>query len=356
MAGRARRPIYSRGDNPTVQAFEAKIAALEGAEAARAFASAAWRRSARPCSPSRRGRAPRLRAPLLPGRLPPVRRRCCRASASRSTSSTAATSPRSSARCRAPRCSTSRARPAWCSRPRTSRASPPRRSAEGALTVVDNSWASPIFQRPLALGVDLVLHSASKYLGGHSDTVAGVVAAGAELIARINAGRLPAARRQALPVRGLAAAARPAHAAVAHAPPPRERARDRRAARRSSARAPRQPPAARRAGAGAATLARRVGPVQLRARRRQGRRAGASATRSGCSGSASAGAATRASRSRPPPGSSRRARPTRSAPSASRPRPSGCTSGWKIRRICGPISRQALESARGMRQEEAIAA
>src|SRR5918995_2330813 len=39
MAGRAMRPIYSRGDNPTVQAFEAKLAALEGAEAARAFAS-----------------------------------------------------------------------------------------------------------------------------------------------------------------------------------------------------------------------------------------------------------------------------------------------------------------------------
>src|SRR5919106_4974368 len=39
MAGRVRRPIYSRGDNPTVATFEAKLAALEGAEAARAFAS-----------------------------------------------------------------------------------------------------------------------------------------------------------------------------------------------------------------------------------------------------------------------------------------------------------------------------
>src|ERR671919_1293753 len=39
MAGRVPRPIYSRGDNPTVQIFEAKVAALEGAEAARAFAS-----------------------------------------------------------------------------------------------------------------------------------------------------------------------------------------------------------------------------------------------------------------------------------------------------------------------------
>jgi cystathionine beta-lyase/cystathionine gamma-synthase len=63
--------------------------------------------------------------------------------------------------------------------------------AAGVLTIADNSWASPIFQRPLAHGVDLVLHSASKYLGGHSDTVAGVVCGSAELIARINQGVFP---------------------------------------------------------------------------------------------------------------------------------------------------------------------
>ena len=50
---------------------------------------------------------------------------------------------------------------------------------EGAVTIIDNSWASPIFQRPLAHGADLVVHSASKYLSGHSDTVAGVVAGSA---------------------------------------------------------------------------------------------------------------------------------------------------------------------------------
>lgn len=47
--------------------------------------------------------------------------------------------------------------------------------AQGAATICDNSWASPIFQTPLRFGVDLVLHSATKYLGGHSDIVAGVV-------------------------------------------------------------------------------------------------------------------------------------------------------------------------------------
>ncbi|WP_159585311.1 PLP-dependent transferase [Chelativorans xinjiangense] len=59
--------------------------------------------------------------------------------------------------------------------------------AAGVLTVIDNSWASPIFQRPLTLGADLVVHSASKYLGGHSDVVAGVVAGSKELIGRIRA-------------------------------------------------------------------------------------------------------------------------------------------------------------------------
>ena len=43
------------------------------------------------------------------------------------------------------------------------------------LTVIDNSWATPLLQRPLKHGIDMVLHSASKYISGHSDTVAGVV-------------------------------------------------------------------------------------------------------------------------------------------------------------------------------------
>ncbi len=46
----------------------------------------------------------------------------------------------------------------------------------GILTVCDNTFATPMLQRPLTLGFDLVLHSATKYLGGHSDVVGGVVA------------------------------------------------------------------------------------------------------------------------------------------------------------------------------------
>ena len=49
-------------------------------------------------------------------------------------------------------------------------------TAQRVTTIIDNSWASPLFQKPLTLGIDIVLHSASKYISGHSDTVAGVVA------------------------------------------------------------------------------------------------------------------------------------------------------------------------------------
>lgn len=45
----------------------------------------------------------------------------------------------------------------------------------GALTVVDNTFLTPYFQKPLQLGADIVTHSATKYLGGHNDTISGIV-------------------------------------------------------------------------------------------------------------------------------------------------------------------------------------
>src|SRR6202795_4471093 len=54
--------------------------------------------------------------------------------------------------------------------------------AVGALTAVDNTFLSPIWQQPLSLGADFVMHSTTKYLNGHSDVVGGaVIAATAEL-------------------------------------------------------------------------------------------------------------------------------------------------------------------------------
>jgi cystathionine gamma-synthase len=48
----------------------------------------------------------------------------------------------------------------------------------GARCVVDNTWATPILQRPLDLGADIVMHSTTKYLGGHSDLLGGALVAG----------------------------------------------------------------------------------------------------------------------------------------------------------------------------------
>lgn len=55
----------------------------------------------------------------------------------------------------------------------------------GIVTLIDNSYSSPITQSPSSLGADIILHSASKYLGGHSDIVAGIVCGSKENISRI---------------------------------------------------------------------------------------------------------------------------------------------------------------------------
>jgi cystathionine gamma-synthase len=79
----------------------------------------------------------------------------------------------------------------------------------GALVVVDNTFATPLRQRPLALGADVVLHSATKFLGGHSDLLLGaLVAAGAEVLSgiarrRIVDGSVPGVIEAFLALRGI---------------------------------------------------------------------------------------------------------------------------------------------------------
>jgi cystathionine gamma-synthase len=53
----------------------------------------------------------------------------------------------------------------------------------GAITVVDNTFATPYLQQPLSLGADLVIHSATKYLGGHSDVIGGLVVTRSDAVA-----------------------------------------------------------------------------------------------------------------------------------------------------------------------------
>lgn len=55
----------------------------------------------------------------------------------------------------------------------------------GILTIADNTFASPLNQQPHALGIDIVLHSATKYLGGHSDIMAGAICASKALCEKI---------------------------------------------------------------------------------------------------------------------------------------------------------------------------
>ena len=61
--------------------------------------------------------------------------------------------------------------------------------ARGVMSIVDNTFASPINQRPLAMGVDLVMHSVTKYLNGHSDVTAGALVGPARLMAPIDKAR-----------------------------------------------------------------------------------------------------------------------------------------------------------------------
>ncbi|MFM9012032.1 MAG: trans-sulfuration enzyme family protein, partial [Gemmatimonadota bacterium] len=77
----------------------------------------------------------------------------------------------------------------------------------GALTIVDNTFASPFFQNPLALGADLAWHSSTKYLNGHSDLLGGVAVMNDDaLAARVqfaqnSGGAVPGPRDASLPLR-----------------------------------------------------------------------------------------------------------------------------------------------------------
>ncbi|UVI32654.1 trans-sulfuration enzyme family protein [Paenibacillus spongiae] len=79
----------------------------------------------------------------------------------------------------------------------------------GVLVLIDNTWSTPICQNPLQLGADLVIHSISKYISGHSDALGGFIAGRAELMDRIFhnefslIGGIMTAQTAALVMRGL---------------------------------------------------------------------------------------------------------------------------------------------------------
>ncbi|HCD99909.1 MAG TPA: cystathionine beta-lyase [Armatimonadetes bacterium] len=61
---------------------------------------------------------------------------------------------------------------------------------KGIRTAIDNTYSTPLFQRPIEMGVDLVVHSCSKYLGGHSDLIGGAICGSREDIDRISRGQI----------------------------------------------------------------------------------------------------------------------------------------------------------------------
>ena len=182
--------VYTRGRNPTVAAFEEKVARLEGAEAACAFASGMAAIAAAIVGNTSAGErivcvrnvypdAYRLMTQLLP-RLG-VR-----------TQFVDGTDPGSVVAALQGRGGERPAKALYLESPTTllfelqdlALLAGAARDL-GAITIADNSWATPLGQRPLEHGADLVVHSASKYLSGHSDVVAGVVAGSREAVGRL---------------------------------------------------------------------------------------------------------------------------------------------------------------------------
>jgi cystathionine beta-lyase/cystathionine gamma-synthase len=183
--GRSKRFLYSRYSNPTVTAVEQTIAALEGAEtaillssgmAATATAVLALLSSGDEivCSAAIYGGTLHLLADLLPrygitarfATIDELRRP--EALPADRTKILWFESPINPTL----RCVDIAAIAAAC-------------RAHGVLSIIDSTFASPVNQQPIAMGVDLVMHSVTKYLNGHSDVTAGALAGPARLMAPI---------------------------------------------------------------------------------------------------------------------------------------------------------------------------
>ncbi len=183
--GRSAKFLYSRYANPTVLAVEEKIAALEGADSALVFASGQSATTTAllallasgdevVCSAAIYGGTLHLIADILPKFG--VRPRFVSIDELRQPESIFSPSTKmvwfESPINPTLRCVDVTAIATAC-------------RARGVVSVLDNTFASPINQQPLALGVDIVMHSATKYLNGHSDVTAGALAGPKDLIERV---------------------------------------------------------------------------------------------------------------------------------------------------------------------------
>jgi cystathionine beta-lyase/cystathionine gamma-synthase len=187
--GRSQQFLYSRYANPTVQSAEVKIAALEQGEAALIFGSGMAATATTVIALTKQGDEVLCSAAIYGGTLHllhdvlerfGVRTRFLSLEEMRHPAAVISDRTRllwfESPINPTLRCIDIRAVAAAC-------------RARGVICVMDNTFASPINQQPLALGVDLVMHSATKYLGGHSDVTAGAVTGSQALVNRIDGTR-----------------------------------------------------------------------------------------------------------------------------------------------------------------------
>jgi cystathionine beta-lyase/cystathionine gamma-synthase len=187
--GKSKKFLYSRYANPTVQAVERTIAALEGAEAALVLGSGQAATTTALlallqagdeviCSSAIYGGTLHLLADLLPkfGIRPNFVSLEELANLDRVLSDATKLVWFESPINPTLRCVDVAVVAAAC-------------RARGVVSVIDNTFASPVNQQPIALGVDLVMHSATKYLNGHSDVTAGALAGPSRLIAPIEKAR-----------------------------------------------------------------------------------------------------------------------------------------------------------------------
>jgi cystathionine beta-lyase/cystathionine gamma-synthase len=187
--GRSRKHLYSRYTNPTVVSAEQKLAALDGAETALLFSSGQGATSTILLAHLRGGDDIICSAAIYGGTLHLLEDILARFGVRpRFVSLEQLSRPEALL--------TQQTRMLWFESPinPTLRCVDVRRIADacraaGVLSVIDNTFASPINQQPLALGVDLAMQSATKYLNGHSDVTGGVVTGPRALVAPIEKAR-----------------------------------------------------------------------------------------------------------------------------------------------------------------------
>ncbi len=185
LGGDPGKYIYSRYANPTIQAAESKLAALEAAEAALVTSSGQAATTTALFGLLASGDELVVSSASYGGTLHLVADHLTRFGVGvRYASLDDLARPESLL--------TDKTRVLWCESPTNptlrcvdlARVASACRTA-GVVSVVDNTFASPINQRPLTLGIELVMHSATKYLNGHSDVTAGALAGSQALIDRL---------------------------------------------------------------------------------------------------------------------------------------------------------------------------